>query len=69
MGRTQLQWMPPVVYPVSKTMPGFLTGWLGTGGDWRALLVSVLNIAIATAIYLPFVLLANHVDEGGQADA
>ncbi|MBU7449257.1 MULTISPECIES: PTS transporter subunit EIIC [Lactiplantibacillus] len=65
----KLQWMPPVVYPVSKTMPGFLTGWLGTGGDWRALLVSVLNIAIATAIYLPFVLLANHVDEGGQADA
>ena len=65
----KLQWMPPVVYPVSKTMPGFLTGWLGTGGDWRALLVSVLNIAIATAIYLPFVLLANHVDEGGRADA
>ena len=49
----KLQWMPPVVYPVSKTMPGFLTGWLGTGGDWRALLVSLINIAVATAIYLP----------------
>lgn len=65
----KLQWMPPVVYPVSKTMPGFLTGWLGTGGDWRALLVSLINIAVATAIYLPFVLLANQVDEGAQADA
>ncbi|AVW09948.1 PTS transporter subunit EIIC [Lactiplantibacillus paraplantarum] len=65
----KLQWMPPVVYPVSKTMPGFLTGWLGTGGDWRALLVSLINIAVATAIYLPFILLANQVDEGAQADA
>lgn len=65
----KLQWMPSVVYPVSKTMPGFLTGWLGTGGDWRALLVSLINIAVATAIYLPFVLLANQVDEGAQADA
>ncbi|MCW1909758.1 PTS transporter subunit EIIC [Lactiplantibacillus paraplantarum] len=65
----KLQWMPPVVYPVSKTMPGFLTGWLGTGGDWRALLVSLINIAVATAIYLPFVLLANQVDEGAQTDA
>ena len=65
----KLQWMPPVVYPVSKTMPGFLTGWLGTGGDWRALLVSLINIAVATAIYLPFVLLANQVDEGAQGNA
>ena len=65
----KLQWMPPVVYPVGRTMPGFLTGWLGTGGDWRAFIVSLINIAVATAIYLPFVLLANQVEEEAQADA
>lgn len=58
----KLQWMPPVVYPITRTTPGFLTGWLGTGGDWRALIVSVINLAVATAIYLPFVLLANQTD-------
>lgn len=50
-------------------MPGFLTGWLGTGGDWRALIVSLINIAVATAIYLPFVLLANQVEGEAKADA
>ncbi|MCG0792300.1 cellobiose PTS, EIIC [Lactiplantibacillus plantarum] len=65
----KLQWMPPVVYPVGRTMPGFLTGWLGTGGDWRAFIVSLINIAVATAIYLPFVLLANQVEEEAKADA
>jgi len=61
-----LKFMPPVVYPVTKTMPGFLTGWLGTGGTWQALVVSVINLVVATAIYLPFVLLANRTDEAGD---
>ncbi|MFC6201162.1 PTS transporter subunit EIIC [Lactiplantibacillus nangangensis] len=65
----KLQLMPPVVYPVSRTMPGFLIGWLGTGGDWRALFVSGLNLAVATAIYLPFVLLANQTVERGETYA
>ncbi|RRK09835.1 PTS sugar transporter subunit IIC [Lactiplantibacillus garii] len=62
----KLQLMPPVVYPVGRTTPGFLIGWLGTGGDWRALLVSLVNLAVATAIYLPFVLLANQTEEGAR---
>lgn len=60
----KLSLMPPVVYPVGRTMPGFLVGWLGTGGDWRALLVSLINLAVATAIYLPFILLENRSAEG-----
>jgi len=60
--------MPPVVYPVGRTMPGFLVGWLGSGGDWRALLVSLVNLAVATAIYLPFILLENRVVEGRSTD-
>ncbi len=58
----KLQLMPPVVYPVDRTTPGFLIGWLGTGGDWRALVVSLINLLVATAIYLPFVLLANQTE-------
>ncbi|MFC6294210.1 PTS transporter subunit EIIC [Lactiplantibacillus daoliensis] len=60
--------MPPVVYPVGRTMPGFLVGWLGSGGDWRALLVSLVNLSVATAIYLPFILLENRVVEGRPTD-
>ncbi|KRO14792.1 cellobiose PTS, EIIC [Lactiplantibacillus xiangfangensis] len=58
----KLQLMPPVVYPVDRTTPGVLIGWLGTGGDWRALVVSLINLLVATAIYLPFVLLANQTE-------
>ncbi|WP_318766718.1 PTS transporter subunit EIIC [Lactiplantibacillus carotarum] len=64
----KLSWIPPVVYPVTRTTPGFLIGWLGTGGDWRALLVSGLNLVVATAIYLPFVLLVNQTETGGGSD-
>jgi len=60
--------MPPVVYPVGRTMPGFLVGWLGSGGDWRALLVSLVNLAVATAIYLPFILLETRVVGGRSTD-
>jgi len=65
----KLQFMPPVAYPIYRTMPGFLVGWLGTGGDWRALLVSLINLTVATAIYLPFILMNNQLVSGGDADA
>ena len=65
----KLQWMPAVVYPITRTTPGVLMGWLGTGGDWRALLVSLVNLAVAVAIYLPFILLDNRQVTGGAPDA
>jgi len=64
----KLQFMPPVAYPIYRTMPGFLMGWLGTGGDWHALLVSALNLTVATAIYLPFILMNNQSELGGDHD-
>ncbi|AVK62699.1 PTS sugar transporter subunit IIC [Lactobacillus sp. CBA3606] len=63
----KLQWMPPVVYPLHRTTPGFLMGWLGTGGDWHALLVSGVNLVVATAIYLPFIWLDNQAVKGGAS--
>lgn len=64
----KLSWMPPVAYPIYRTMPGFLTGWLGTGGDWHALVISILNLAVSTAIYLPFILINNRLTTGGATD-
>ncbi|MFL2028573.1 PTS transporter subunit EIIC [Loigolactobacillus zhaoyuanensis] len=64
-----LHWMPTAVYPVPVTTPGILKGFLATGGNWVALLVSVLNLGLATLIYLPFVTLNdqyNLVSKAGE---
>lgn len=55
--------VPPIVYPVPRTTPGPLVAYLGTGGDWRALLLSLICLGVSVVIYLPFVRLLN--DEGG----
>lgn len=50
-----LHLMTPAVYQVPATTPGPLLAWLTTNGNWPALLVSVLGLAVAVAIYVPFV--------------
>jgi lactose/cellobiose-specific phosphotransferase system IIC component len=42
-----------VVYMV-PALPSFILAWLTTSGDWRAVLLVGINIAIGIAIYLPF---------------
>lgn len=37
------------------TLPAPIGAFLATGGDWRAIVLSLVNIVIATVIYLPFV--------------
>ncbi|WP_203639196.1 PTS transporter subunit EIIC [Levilactobacillus wangkuiensis] len=59
--------VPPIVYPVPRTTPGPLIAFLGTGGDWRALLLSLVCLTISVLIYIPFVRLLNH--EGGEDHA
>jgi cellobiose PTS system EIIC component len=51
--------IPPVAYQVPWTTPGPLIPFLGTGGNWLALLVGFLCLIVSTLIYLPFVLAAN----------
>lgn len=53
--------IPPVAYQVPWTTPGPLIPFLGTGGNWLALLVGLLCLAVATVIYLPFVLVSNKI--------
>lgn len=36
------------------TTPLFLNGYLVTGGDWRAIIVQLINLLISVAIYYPF---------------
>lgn len=46
VGRT-LSWWPPL-------LPSFISGWLTTNYDLRAVALVALNVAIGMAIYLPF---------------
>lgn len=57
-----MQIIPPVAYAVPWTTPGPLIAFFGTGGNWLALLVGFLCLAVSTLIYLPFVIAANKVD-------
>ena len=53
------KWVPPMAYPMPRTTPGPLMAYMGTGGDWRALALSVVCLAVSVLIYLPFVRLLN----------
>lgn len=46
-------------------MPPILYGFFATAFDWRAIILSLVNIAISTAIYLPFVKMADKQEELG----
>ncbi|MFC6289629.1 PTS transporter subunit EIIC [Levilactobacillus angrenensis] len=48
-------WVPAVAYPLATGTPGPLLAYLGTGGSWSALALALVDLAISTAIYYPFV--------------
>ncbi|GLC89556.1 PTS sugar transporter subunit IIC [Lysinibacillus piscis] len=51
--------IPPIAYSVPWTTPGPLIAFLGTGGNWLALVIGFVCLAVSTLIYLPFVMAAN----------
>ncbi|KRN28014.1 PTS system cellobiose-specific transporter subunit IIC [Lactobacillus selangorensis] len=55
----KLRWMPAAIYPVPGTTPGPLSAFLGTNGNWVALFVSLLCLAVSVLIYLPFIKINN----------
>lgn len=57
-----MELIPPIAYAVPWTTPGPLIAFLGTGGNWLALFVGLLCLAVSTLIYLPFVVAANKVN-------
>jgi len=61
----------PFIYVPWSTPEPFYP-WLATGGDWRALVLLAVNIAVALAIYYPFVRAYDNMllkQEMGQAVA
>lgn len=55
--------IPPLVYPIPSGTPGILGPFMGSGGDWWTLLVSLLLLAIDVCAYIPFVKLAGRVED------
>lgn len=60
---TSWGWVAPVTQSVTWVMPPVLYGFFATAFDWRAIILSLVNIAIATFIYLPFVKSADKLQE------
>lgn len=59
----------PVVVNVIWVMPTALSGFLATAGDWRAIVLTLVNLAVAFAIWAPFVIAANKMDPAlGEKD-
>lgn len=56
---TDLGWVSPVTQNVTWVMPPILYGFFSTGFDWRSIILSIINLILATLIYLPFVRMAN----------
>ncbi len=56
---TSFGWVAPVTQNVTWVMPPVLYGFFSTGFDWRAIILSLVNLAISIAVYLPFVKMAN----------
>ncbi|QGM92382.1 PTS sugar transporter subunit IIC [Enterococcus faecalis] len=51
--------MDPVSQNVTWVMPPILYGFFATAFDWRAIVVSIINIFVAFLIYTPFVKIAD----------
>lgn len=48
--------VPKTVAMLPWTTPPFISGYLVTGGNWRGIALQVVNLAISTLIYIPFIM-------------
>lgn len=46
----------PAGIAVPWPTPAFISGFLATNGDWRAIILQAINIVVAVLVYLPFLL-------------
>jgi PTS system cellobiose-specific IIC component len=66
---TQLGWVNPVQIVVPAVMPPILNSFLATNYDWRAIVLTIVNMAVAFVIWLPFVIAADKLADQEQTDA
>lgn len=59
---TSWGWVSPVTQNVTWVMPPVLIGFFATAFDWRSIILSLVNLALATLIYLLFVKMADNAD-------
>lgn len=55
---TKIGWMSRVVIQTPWTTPPILSGFLATGGDWRASVFQIIMITLTVLLYIPFVKLS-----------
>ncbi|EIT86372.1 PTS system cellobiose-specific transporter subunit IIC [Fictibacillus macauensis ZFHKF-1] len=53
-GATALGFVTATYVQVPWTLPAPIGAYLATGGDWRAIILVLINIAISIVVYLPF---------------
>jgi len=51
---TKMGWMSRVVIQTPWTTPPVLSGFLATGGDWRASVFQIIMITLTVLLYIPF---------------
>lgn len=60
---TALHLVSPVVLQVPWVTPPFINAFMATGFDWRAIIVTAVTFAASFAIWFPFVIAANSMEE------
>ena len=60
---TSLGLVAPVTQNVTWVMPPILYGFFSTGFDWRAIVLGIVNLVVATLVYLPFVKMADKQEQ------
>jgi len=58
-----LKLIPTPALGMTWTTPGPLMPFLGTGGNWLALIIGIICLIISVFTYMPFVMAANKVAE------
>lgn len=64
---TSLHFMNECVVYIPWTTPPLLSGYLATGGDWRAVIVQALILVLGVLLYIPFVKMNDIVMEKTMA--
>ncbi len=65
---TAMHLMNECVVYIPWTTPPLLSGYLATGGDWRAILVQLVILSLGILIYIPFVKMNDIVMERTMAE-
>lgn len=60
--------IPSAAISVPWTIPGPLMPFLGTGGNWMALVVGIVCMVSSIFVYLPFVIASNKLDPAKEAN-